>query len=226
MPRIDCLVFDMDGTVIDDEWAHEEAKAGISRSLGWQADQETLRYFTGRSNRLFWQTVLEKAGKEGDVDQLVKRQFAHVLSALRREKQQASPGLAQLLHYCRSTGRKAALCTGSDDWFVHDLLDLLGLGRLFDVVITSRYAARLKPAPDVYLFALREAGVSAQNAIAFEDSYAGCLAVHGAGMRCIGCTNAGKNPQDLSAAEYQVANLSEAIAIVEALERETAVSPQ
>lgn len=101
-----------------------------------------------------------------------------------------------------------------------EILSYLGVRGLFDVVISAKDAPRLKPAPDVYLAALRQAGVDAGHAVAFEDSYSGCLAVHAAGMRVFGYTAGGENPQDLSRADYLVEDLSNAIGIIESMERE------
>ncbi len=218
MGRIQYAVFDLDGTIIDSEWAHEQAKTSIIAELGGQEDMIDLKYFTGRSNRLFWRTVLDKLGKEGDVDRLVERQFAYVMAALKRVHQPESPGLTRLLRYCRDTGRKTAVCSGSDQRFVVDILDYLGVKELYDVVISAKDATRLKPAPDVYLAALAKGGIQAEHALGFEDSYSGCLAVHAAGMRCVGYTAGGANPQDLGQADFLVPDLTQAIQIIQNLD--------
>ena len=220
MQKIRLAVFDLDGTIVDSEWAHEEAKAALIRALGGRGDID-LKYFTGRSNRLFWHTVLDRMGRNGDVDELVSRQFAYVIAALKGAHQRPSPGLTTLLRYLRDSGRKTAVCSGSDEYFVREILSYLGVGGLFDAVISAKDAPLLKPAPDAYLAALRQAGVAAEHAVAFEDSYSGCLAVHAAGMRVFGYTAKGKNPQDLSQADYLVNVLSDAIGVIESMESET-----
>ena len=77
--RIQMVTFDLDGTIIDDEWAHEQAKTEIAKSLlGFTEDLE-LSKFTGHSNRLFWQDVCRKAGVNGDIEDLTNRQFQRVM---------------------------------------------------------------------------------------------------------------------------------------------------
>ncbi len=218
MGRIRYAVFDLDGTIIDSEWAHEEAKRTIIRELGGGEDIIDLSYFTGRSNRLFWRTVLEKLGRTGDVEPLVQRQFDYVLAALKRARQPETPGLTPLLRYCRDTQRKTAVCSGSDERFVVAILDYLGVGDLYDVVISAKDAVNLKPAPDVYLAALTKGGIGGGSALGFEDSYSGCLAVHAAGMRCVGYTAGGRNPQDLSRADFLIPDLAGGIGIMERLD--------
>jgi HAD superfamily hydrolase (TIGR01509 family) len=217
MQVIRLAVFDLDGTILDSEWAHEEAKTTIIESLGGNCEID-LNYFIGRSNRVFWRTVLDAMGKQGDVDELTARQFAHVISALKRAKQPESPGLTQLLRYCRDTGRKTAVCSGSDEHFVLEILDYLGVRDLYDYVISAKDAARLKPAPDIFQAALGKAGIPAAHAIVLEDSSSGTIASQAAGIRCIGYTAGGANAQDLSRADYRIERLSDAIKIIKTIE--------
>ncbi len=205
----------MDGTIIDSEWAHEEAKVTIMKELGGKADID-LNYFIGRSNRLFWQTVLDRMGMEGDVDELVKKQFDHVLSALRRAGQRESPGLTELLRFIRKNGMRAAVCTGSEEYFAREILGHLGIEPYFDVVITGAETRVLKPAPDIYLAALAKAGADARRAVAVEDSRSGVMAVHAAGMRCAGYTMNGANPQDLREADWPIERMTDLIDILRA----------
>ena len=48
--------------------------------------------------------------------------------------------------------------------------------------------SRRKPAPDIYLFALRSLGIGPEEAVAVEDSPLGVAAAVAAGIRCIGYT--------------------------------------
>ncbi len=217
MSAIDLAVFDLDGTIIDSEWAHEEAKRAIIAELGGQTNID-IGYYTGRSNRLFWQAVLDDLGRTADVDELVRRQFAHVTRALSRVGQGESPGLSELLGYLKRRGIAAAVCSGSEAYFVRDILRHLDVEPYFDVVVSGNDALRLKPDPDIYLAALRKAGVPAARALAVEDSLSGCLAVRAAGMCCVGYTANGRNPQDLSGADWRVADMAQVIGIIAALE--------
>ena len=207
----------MDGTTLCNEWAHRETKQAIIRTLGTNCTLN-LEDYIGRSNQLFWHDVLANMGLTGDVDELVRRQFSGVLELIRKSGLRESPGLKDVLQFCKDTGRKVALCTGSDLWFVSDVLHHLGIADFYDVVITSKDAARLKPAPDVYIAALKKAGVAPENAIGVEDSTSGCTAVHGSGMPCIGYLAEGENKQDLSAAEYRINRMEEIIGILRTID--------
>jgi len=202
------VVFDLDGVILDSEWAHEAAKLRICARLGIPGPNDLAAY-TGRSNRVFWRDVLAGAGREGDVDQLVREQFSLVIEELHRKGEPESPGLTCLLRQLREHGVQAAVSSGSEKYFICQVLDYLGIREFFSCIITGNDIVELKPAPDIYLAALRLSGIPAENAVAVEDSKAGCQAAQAAGLRCAGYTNQGKNPQDLSRADYHIGRLDE-----------------
>ena len=55
----------------------------------------------------------------------------------------------------------------------------------FDVIAAGDEVPAKKPAPDVYLLALRELGLPASACLAFEDTVNGLVSAHGAGLRCV-----------------------------------------
>lgn len=207
------VTFDMDGTLIDDEWAHEQAKSEIAHAIGADGDLDLAAY-TGRSNRMFWQHILDKFGLTGDVDVLTEKQFHRVLELCIEKKQQPSYGLMEAVKHLKSKKIKVAVTSGSDEHFVNEILDLLKLTPYFDVKISKEQVKEVKPSPDIYLKALEAAGVSAEYAIGIEDSNSGCAALHAAGMRCIGYTNKGTNPQTLADADVKIETMLELIEMV------------
>ena len=211
---VQLVTFDMDGTLIDDEWAHEQAKAEIARSIGADGDLD-LSAYTGRSNRKFWQHVLDKFGLCGDVDDLTERQFRRVLELCIEKQQPASYGLTEAVKNLKAKGIKVAITSGSDEHFVDEILDLLNLAPYFDVKVSKEHVKEVKPSPDIYLKALEFAGVRAEHAIGVEDSNSGCSALHAAGMRCIGYTNRGANPQSLTEADTKIETMFELIEMVD-----------
>ena len=73
----------------------------------------------------------------------------------------------------------------------------------------------VKPSPDIYLKALELAGVSPENAVGVEDSNSGCTAIHAAGMKCIGYTNRGDNPQSLEMADIKIGTMLELTELID-----------
>lgn len=215
---IELVTFDLDGTIIDDEWAHEKAKTKIARELGAEGDLN-LNFFVGRSNRLFWKNVLDTYHIEGqNIENLVERQFRGVAEYIEEVNQPESPGLTEALKYLKHKGCKVAITSGSDEYFVLSVLKHLHVEQYFDYKITKNHVTSVKPNPDIYLAALKMANVPGNLAIGVEDSTSGCMALKAAGMGCtVGFTNRGSNPQDLSIADCTIPDLTGLISIYEKL---------
>lgn len=211
---IQLVTFDMDGTLIDDEWAHEQAKTEIAHSIGAHGDLD-LPLFTGRSNRKFWTHILEKFDIAADVEELTERQFTRVLELCIDAGQPESGGMSPALKYLKGNGIKTAITSGSDEYFVDEILKFLGLTEYFDVKVSKEYVECVKPAPDIYLRALEFSGIDAAHAVGVEDSNSGCSALHAAGIKCIGYTNGGANPQSLCDADIKVSSMLELIELID-----------
>ena len=56
---------------------------------------------------------------------------------------------------------------------------------MFRATVSSEEVGRGKPAPDVYLEALRRLGATGAEAAAIEDSHSGIRSAHAAGMRVV-----------------------------------------
>ena len=65
------------------------------------------------------------------------------------------------------------------------VLSAAGIDELFDAVVSSDAVVHGKPSPESYLRAIDLLGVSAAEAVAFEDTEAGVAAAVGAGLRCV-----------------------------------------
>lgn len=202
------ITFDLDGTIIDDEWAHAQAKTEIAASLGVYEDLQ-LDYYTGRSNRLFWESVCRRSREPADIEQLVDRQFRRVLELLRQTGQPEAPGLTQTLQLLKKDGITVAVTSGSNNFFVDDLLEYLKITQFVDAKVTKDHVHAVKPDPDIYLAAQRITGVEACCSLGVEDSQPGCQALHSAGMLSVGFTNGGKNPQSLEGADFRIAEMTE-----------------
>ena len=93
------------------------------------------------------------------------------------------PGLVELLEYLALHEIPAAVATSSDREYAGFSLKAAGLDeRRFALVVTGDEVENGKPAPDIYLEALRRLGVKPARSLALEDSDAGILAAARAGM--------------------------------------------
>jgi HAD superfamily hydrolase (TIGR01509 family) len=94
-------------------------------------------------------------------------------------------GALDLVRALRAQGYRLALVTASMRAWVVPFLERQVWTDLFDVCVTGDDVLEAKPAPDIYIEALRRAGTSDAQAIAVEDSRNGVLSAVRAGIRAI-----------------------------------------
>jgi HAD superfamily hydrolase (TIGR01509 family) len=86
----------------------------------------------------------------------------------------------------------------------------------FDVMVNSSFIKLRKPAPDAYVYALGQLGLSAQDCIAIEDNEDGVAAAVAAGISCVAFPGANTADHNYSAAIRKFSHLQfdELIALI------------
>ena len=210
--RFDLITFDLDGTMLDDEWAHGEANRRMGQRLG--IDHTQLGPMTGYSVRMRWQELCRCTGRDLDVEQLAEEHFRLTLEVIKEAGIPEAPGLTATLRALKEDGYSIAVVSSSDEWFVREGTDLLGLTSYLDFFVTQNQVLRLKPDPESYLTAQRLAGVPAHRALGIEDSTPGCQALRRAGMYSVGFLNGGKNTQALEDTDATIDQMEELLSLL------------
>ena len=182
---IRAVIFDMDGVIADTEPLHKRARDKLLAELGLNVE-EISPTAIGRSKRVFWGEVTEKYNLPYTADRLTVWEFDMIMQIVREEHIRPTEGLCDLLVSLHRSGIVTAVASSSDRNYVDTVLEVAGLADKFDYSACGNEVPAAKPAPDVYLKALRLCGVSADQAVAVEDSDTGIKAAKTAGLYCIG----------------------------------------
>jgi HAD superfamily hydrolase (TIGR01509 family) len=130
----------------------------------------------------------ELVGEPLEREALNERRYAHEISLI--EAEELRPGIAEYLAAARQHGLKRAIVSSSTRRWVDMHLERLEEAAGWDAICTAdRDRARAKPAPVLYLEALDRLDVTAEEAVAFEDSPNGVLAAKAAGVFCVAVPN-------------------------------------
>lgn len=210
--RFDLITFDLDGTMLDDEWAHGEANRRMGQRLA--IDHTQLGPMTGYSVRMRWQELCKCTGRDLDVDQLAEEHFRLTLEIIKESRVPEAPGLTSTLQALKADSCSIAVVSSSDEWFVRDVTDYLHVMPYLDFFVTKDQVSQLKPAPESYLTAQRLAGVPAHRALGVEDSTPGCQALRRAGMYSVGFLNGGKNTQALEDTDTTIQRMEELLSLL------------
>lgn len=103
-------------------------------------------------------------------------------------KEKVRPGIQEYLEQAREAGLKLAVASSSKREWVEQHLEQLKLKDYFEVIRTADDVANVKPDPELYTQALEALGVTADEAVAIEDSPNGACG-GAAGMHCVVISN-------------------------------------
>ena len=184
---IDAVVFDLDGVLVDSEHVWDEVREALARERGGRWHERAQADMMGMSSTewaRYMHDVIGLAEPPDEInDEVVRRMqeryaselplFEGAVDAVRRLAERYRLGLA----------------SSSNRPLIDAVLAATGLGELFEATVSSEEVPRGKPAPDVYLEALRRLEVAAARAAAVEDSANGIRSAHAAGMRVVAIPN-------------------------------------
>jgi HAD superfamily hydrolase (TIGR01509 family) len=114
----------------------------------------------------------------------------------------------QLVRSVRAAKIKTGLASSSPKELVDLALSRLNITGLFDLILSGDQVVHGKPAPDIYLTAARELGVSQENCLVIEDAPHGVAAAKAAGMCCLAISTSA-NESELEAADRVVKGFHE-----------------
>jgi HAD superfamily hydrolase (TIGR01509 family) len=193
--RIDAVVFDMDGVLVDTEHLWDEVREELTAEWGGRYTPEAQQAMMGMSSHEWSRYLQDVVGLRGPPDvinaEVVRRMLARYEVDLPVE-----PGAVDAVRGLAEAGFRLALASSSNRELIDTVLRRLGLTSLFEVTVSSEEVARGKPAPDVYLETARRLDVDPTRCAAVEDSGSGIRAAHAAGMHVIAYPNRHYPPAD------------------------------
>lgn len=182
MTRLDAVLWDMDGTLLDSEKLWDIAVRELAAELGREMDDEMRRALIGASGPNALRIMFTGLGLDPtpaaltEAGHWLERRVIELFGGPVPWR----PGARELLEAVRSAGIPMALVTNTKRSLTEYGLDTLGR-HFFEATVCADEVPQGKPAPDVYLRAAELLGVAPENAVAIEDSPTGALAAQAAG---------------------------------------------
>jgi beta-phosphoglucomutase-like phosphatase (HAD superfamily) len=209
--QIKAVLFDCDGTLVDSEYAHYLSWKKALEHVGSNFSLEEYFSYVGKSADTNASLLAQKTGKDCS-DIILQTKRAHY-KELCKEKLPAISATVDFLRLLagekQTLGLKIGVCSaaGRKDLFSH--LHDLKILHLLDIILSGQEDLAgyqdpegvNKPKPYIYLEALKQLGICAQECIVIEDSSAGIEAATSAGCFTIAVPNDYTRHQDLSSAD-------------------------
>jgi len=183
--KIQAVIFDMDGVLVDSEPLINTAAISMFREKGLVVQPQDFLPFVGAGEDRYIGGVAEQHNFRLDLHEAKGRTY-EIYLALVASQLKAFPGTLELVHNCREAGLLIAVASSADEIKVRANLDKIELPvQFWDAVITGEDVTNKKPAPDIFLSAARKLGVHPSACVVVEDAINGIQAAHAAGMRCV-----------------------------------------
>jgi len=194
------VIFDLDGTLIDNNAYHLIAWKKYLENLGIDiAEDEYRKHINGRTNKDAIEYIYKR--KMTDEEAMV---FALEKEAVYREiyLSHIKPvtGLPELLETLHQLNIPMAIATSGIQVNIDYMFEHIDIKKYFAVVVNSSHISKGKPDPEIYLKAATLLGIPAEHCLAFEDAAVGVTSAKNAGMKVIAITTT-QSKEELSNAD-------------------------
>jgi len=176
----------MDGTLFDSESMYCRAFQEAFLEQGGKLSREQYdRECAGTTNDAIEQRLAERAPPGFDPSRFNRRWREHFDASITSGTISPFPGVRELLVKLQRLGIPVALGSSSERSDIDRLLDAAGLSEFFPVRAGCDEVVQGKPDPEIFLLAARRIQAEPTSCVVIEDSKAGVLAAHRAGMEVI-----------------------------------------
>lgn len=208
----ECVIFDMDGVLVDSEPFYNERRNNYLRLHGLQPLDSFC--FTGSNEKAIWETLVP-------ADPALRE---HMKLGYRLYRQQhpipyetlLNPQVLPVFRALKESGLRVAIASSSDRKSIATMMRAADIEKLVDYYISGEDCSAHKPAPEIYLRALEALGLPPDNAVAVEDSPLGIASAKAAGLQVYALRPSAGSKLDQSAAYRIIDNLSDILEIVDA----------
>ena len=180
---IQAIIFDMDGVLVDSEVYWEQSRFEFAKDRGKSWTDEFQREAMGQST-IGWATVMKnRLDLSETTDSIIAEMKARVIAHY-EQQMPARPGALEAVELA-AKHYQVGLASGSPTDIIQRVMQLTGLDQVFETIVYGDTVPRGKPAPDIYLEAMKRLGVNPDVTLGIEDSANGIHALKAAGMYSI-----------------------------------------
>ena len=187
--NIQCVIFDMDGVIIDSEAIHKKAYYETFVSLGLEVSEKLYKTLTGSSTINAFQRLIAHFNLDLDANTLVLDKRKRYVNFFENDPNlHLVAGVEEIIKYFYEKNCTLILASSSAMININRVFDRFKLHSYFSAKISGADLTASKPHPEIFLTAAEKIGVNPSDCLAFEDTLSGILSAKAAGMDVIGVT--------------------------------------
>ena len=182
---IKAILFDMDGTLIDDEKFTISSKIIEGKKYGYIVKRKDVLMSLGMSRESSRKHFRSIYGEDFPVDELAYQRFAYILNSMKKNGIKLKPYVKKIIRFCKQNDINIGICTSTTREKVIEYSKYGDLFEHFDFIVTGDEIKNGKPSPDIFLKGLELSKVNKEECLVIEDSNIGVEAALNAGLEVI-----------------------------------------
>lgn len=210
MQDITCVLFDMDGVIIDSEQLHKKAYFETFASLGLEVSEELYKTLTGSSTINAFQRLVAHFDLDDDPNTLVLAKRKRYVEYFENDPNlHLIPGAEDIIKYLYHKGITLVLASSSAMVNINRVFNRFDLNQYFTAKISGADLTQSKPHPEIFEKAAELGNTAKEHCIVIEDSDNGITAANAAGIFVIGYANPEVTDQTLVNANAVISDFEE-----------------
>lgn len=203
------VIFDMDGVLVDSEWYYQKRRAEFFQRMDFPVSNNS---FVGSNERAIWEALVPGDPEFRQEMLMAYRAYRHLHPVPYKEL--LNPQVPGLFRALKEQGLKIGIASSSYLGAVKEVTRIAGVETLVDFLISGEQCSAHKPDPEIYLRSLDALGLTAETALAVEDSPTGITAAKRAGLRVCALKPRPELKLDQSAADEVLERLDGVLAFL------------
>ena len=210
MNKIQIVIFDMDGVIIDSELLHKKAYYETFISLGLKVSEELYKTLTGSSTINAFQKLVAHFNLHEDPNELVLQKRKRYVNFFENDPTlHLVKGVEEIIKYFYEKEITLILASSSAMVNINRVFNRFDLNHYFTAKISGADLKESKPHPEIFEKAAVLGNTPKENCIVIEDSDNGVKAANAAGIFAFGYRNPLAADQTLEYANKVISDFSE-----------------
>ena len=208
--ELKCVIFDMDGVIIDSEPLHKKAYHETFKFVGVDVSEKLYDSLTGSSTLNAFQKLVKHFNLNNNPEDLVLEKRKRYVNYFENDPTlHLVNGVEDIIKYFHNKGITLILASSSAMVNINRVFDRFDLHQYFKAKISGADLKESKPHPEIFEKAAILGGFPKENCFVIEDSDNGIKAANDAGIFVFGYKNPLVDNQTLENADAVIADYKE-----------------
>ncbi|MDO5440501.1 MAG: HAD family phosphatase [Erysipelotrichaceae bacterium] len=178
------ILFDLDGTLVNSEDYYMKSMVKIAKSLGADAKESDFHICIGKDMDETYRIFEDFVKKPKDTWIKQYNDYFSKVDPI-NFKELLFDDVIDTLKGIKEKGIKVGICSMSPTSYIEKCVKECGFDEYVDYYISGETCKNNKPAPDIYLKALNDLNLKADEALVVEDATTGLLSAKTAGIKVV-----------------------------------------